>query len=489
MLAVIFYFCCIGLLVTASLIAPALVGLLVKEDPIALRLGFYILIGSFLFGGPVLGIFGRLTRITPVNQLLLVALVWALLPLLVALPMWDLSGLSFLDAWFETVSALTTSGASVHKTLDALSQTLLFWRVQLQWLGGYLALLSILLIIAPLRVGGLVSTRETLSTGIDVKHRDRRLLVFAINLGLIYALLTALCFLLLFLSGARAFHAVTLAMTATSTGGFLPFDRSLDETLNLAGTLVFGVFLAIGATSIFWQRMVMRGKVVALMSHRESYFVLILIGFLTLVFTYLVLSVSAGSAFEIAPVVVEAFVNAASLVATSGIETRPGYFTLFPLVIVLFLILLGGSVFSTSGGIKHYRMGGMLVQSWSELDRLVYPSGVRASRFGTNRYDIQLMKAIWSFLVAAILTICVGALLVSASGLPFEPALTAVIANFSTAGPAYLSGWAGPGAEAWPHYASFPTSAKMVLLVVMLLGRLEVLAVVSLFSARYWWNR
>ena len=99
------------------------------------------------------------------------------------------------------------------------------------------------------------------------------------------------------------------------------------------------------------------------------------------------------------------------------------------------------------------------------------------------------MKAIWSFLVAAILTICVGALLVSASGLPFEPALTAVIANFSTAGPAYLSGWAGPGAEAWPHYASFPTSAKMVLLVVMLLGRLEVLAVVSLFSARYWWNR
>jgi len=181
--------------------------------------------------------------------------------------------------------------------------------------------------------------------------------------------------------------------------------------------------------------------------------------------------------------------NGASLVATSGIESRSGVFSLLPLPLILFVALLGGSAYSTSGGFKHYRVGGMIVQSWSELDRLIYPNAVRPSRFGSQRYDLQLMKAIWSFFVVAVLVIALATIAVAASGIPFEAAFTSTISSFATAGPVYNSGWQPPGGTPWPEFAQFPDSAKLTLMLVMLLGRLEVLAIIGIFSLNFWRNR
>jgi len=186
---------------------------------------------------------------------------------------------------------------------------------------------------------------------------------------------------------------------------------------------------------------------------------------------------------------VEGLLAAASLVATSGIESRTGIISLLPLVLILFVILVGGSAYSTSGGIKQYRIGGMLVQSWSELDRLIYPHGIRPARFGSQRYNLDLIKAIWSFFIAAIATVALGCILLSATGIPFEAALTATVAAFATAGPIYLAGWEAPGAQAWPHYADMTDTAKFTLMATMVLGRVEVLTVIGLASTRYWRNR
>ena len=317
------------------------------------------------------------------------------------------------------------------------------------------------------------------------RAQQGRLLAFAGNLALFYATLTVVCFLAMFITGTRAFYALTLSMTAISTGGFLPFDTSLDQTVPLGCLFIIGVFLDVGATSIYWQRMLTSAQWMRARRHRESYFVLAVIAVLTGVFAFEFVSVAGIEEIAGQNERVEAFVNAASLVSTSGLESQPGYLTLLPLVTVLFIVFVGGSAFSTSGGLKQYRIGGMLVQSLSELDRLIYPHIVRGSHFGSERYDMQLMKAIWSFFVVAIITIAVASILVAAGGVPFEAALTATIASFTTAGPLYSPDWALSAQLPWPEYASFAPSAKLVLMITMLLGRLEVLAVIGIFSSRY----
>ncbi|EFL90141.1 potassium transporter TrkG [Ahrensia sp. R2A130] len=489
MLAVAFYLACTGLIVTVSLLAPVAIAILAGEGDVARRLGFYILMGSFVFGGPALAIIGRLGRLPQIGRLLLLALVWTVLPISLAVPIWDLTQISFVDALFEAVSGLTTTGSTTVREIEQWPQAMIFLRVQAQWIGGYLALLTVILIIAPSGIGGLQSRDTIMFVGADFRAQQGRLLAFAGNLALFYAILTVVCFLAMFITGTRAFYALTLSMTAISTGGFLPFDSSLDQTVPLGSLFIFGVFLVAGATSIYWQRMLTSGQWARARQHRESYFVLGLIAITTFVFAFSFIDVSGVEGTGGGRILIEAFVNAASLVSTSGLETQPGYMTLLPLVTVLFIVFAGGSAFSTSGGLKLYRMGGMLVQSLSELDRLIYPHIVRGSHFGSERYDMQLMKAIWSFFVVAIITIAVASILVSAGGVPFEAALTATIASFTTAGPIYNPDWGQASEVPWPEYANFATSAKLVLMMTMLLGRLEVLAVIGIFSLRYWRTR
>ncbi|MEL6947862.1 MAG: potassium transporter TrkG, partial [Pseudomonadota bacterium] len=381
MLSVIFYFACVGTLMTVSLLGPIGVALLGGEMAIAQRFSVYALLAAFVFVTPIIAIRGRLGPTPQVARLLLVVVVWCVLPLFAAVPFMDLANLTFMDALFEAVSGLTTTGASTLKTVEVWPQALLFWRVQLQWLGGYLALLTIVMIVAPLGIGGLTARTAVLINKGDLVLGQGRVLGFASNLGLVYLLITGACVVLLFLSGHRAYFSVTLAMTSVSTGGFLPFDGSLDEFVSPFGLVIMGAFLLLGATSVFWQRMILKGRSARVREHRESYFVMGLAGVLTLVFAFRLAQLYGGGLAPFGSGMVEGFLAASSLVATSGIESRPGVLSLLPLVLVLFIVLVGGSAYSTSGGLKQYRIGGMLVQSWSELDRLIYPHGVRPSHF------------------------------------------------------------------------------------------------------------
>lgn len=489
MLAVLFYLACVGLFFTVSLLGPVMVALLAKENAEALRFGFYILVGGFIFGTPILAMLGRLRRIPQIGRLMLMFLVWTILPIIAALPFYQMTDMPLVDALFESFSSFTTSGSSTAKSLSQWPRSILFWRVQLQWLGGYLTLLTIILILAPLGVGGLSSRKSSLSVGADLRASQDRILIFAINLGLLYATTTALCSLGFFLTGTRAFYSVSLAMAAVSTGGFLPFDTSLDQTIGVGGQAIFALFLIIGATSIFWHRMLLKGQWSAVLQHRESYSVILIILFVGVVFTATQIVVSGGQSQAPIGSLVQGILNAASLVATSGVQSQPGYFTLMPLVVVLFIVLAGGSAFSTSGGLKHYRMGGMLVQSWNELDRLVYPNAVRSSHFGTEQFDLELMKSIWSYFVAAILILAAGSIFLATTGIPFEGALTAAIAAFTTAGPVYNAGWSVAVGQDWPLLSEFTDPAKVALIILMVMGRLEIIAVLALFSTQYWRSR
>ena len=489
MLSVLFYLACVGLFITLSMFGPLAIALFAGETAQALRFGFYILLGGFVFGAPVLALIGRLQLIPQIGKLILVLLVWTVLPFASSIIIYDMSDLSYVDSLFETFSGFTTTGSTTLNTVEIWPQSLLFWRVQTQWLGGFMTLLTIIMVIAPMGVGGLSARSSAFTVGADFRASQDRLAVFVFNLALLYSLTTVICFFGFFITGTRAFYAATMAMTATSTGGFLPFDDSLDQIIGPMGQAIFAVFLIVGATSVFWHRMVLKGQFYGLVRHRESYSVIALIIIIALTFTLLAIAAVGLNAQSPIVFLIQGLLNAASLVATSGIQSQPGYFTLLPLVVILFIILVGGSAFSTSGGLKHYRIGAMVVQSWSELDRLVYPNMIQPSHFGSQRFDINLMKAIWGFFVAAILTLMFGTLVISASGLPFEAALTATIAAFSTAGPIYSAGWSHAVSGAWPAYSAFPDAAKLGLVAIMLLGRLEVIAIIGLLSTRYWRSR
>ncbi|MFD0915484.1 TrkH family potassium uptake protein [Pseudahrensia aquimaris] len=487
MLAVVFYLGCVGLALSVSLIAPIFVALLEGDGAIAERLTIYALLGSFLFAAPVLATRDRAGEISQIGGLILMMCVWLIIPLCAAIPLVGLTELNFLDGLFESVSGLTTTGASTFASLESLPQSVIFWRIQIQWLGGFLALMTVFTVLAPMGIGGLTANAISMEGRTREVAGYARVLNLLRNFGAFYLLVTLLAFLALSALGLRPFYAATLAMTAVSTGGFLPVDDSLDLLLGTAGMVIFAIVLILGATSVFWHRMLLEGQWRRLREHRESYSVLALVFVLTLALVWSLNRVS-GTGVN-ANVLAESLMNASSLVATSGLQSRPGIFSILPLGIVLFIVLLGGSAFSTSGGLKHYRLGAMATQSWNELDRLVYPNAVARKRFGSQHYDLNLMKAIWSFFVVAILIIAVGTIFIASSGIPFEAALTATIAAFSTAGPVYNSGWDSGLAQAWPTYGEFPDAAKIGLMIVMLLGRLEALAVLGLLNTHYWRTR
>ena len=489
MISIVFYFCCAGLMLVLSLSGPIFVSLLAGETAIASRLSVYLLLGGFLFAAPILAIWERTRRVPHMGGLVLVVLVWLLLPVLAAIPILDVTDLGMVDSLFEAVSGFTTTGASVVVDISTWSQGMTFWRSQLQWLGGFFAMMTILLVLAPMGIGGLNLNAVAVFRIRRGMASWGRMVMVTQRFGIYYIIFTGVVFLILVLTGTRPFYAANLAMTAVSTGGFLPFNRDLDITVGVIGLLVMGLALLIAATSVFWQRMITAGQWSRLKEHRESYSIMAVVLVIGIVLGYMLIRVTGAGESQGGRLLAEGLFNAASLVSTSGIESRPGIFTLIPLPIVLFVILLGGSAFSTSGGLKHYRVGAMAVQSWSELDRLVFPHAVRPSRFGTQFYDLQLMKSIWSYFMVALVTIGVGTVIVATASIPFEAALTATVSAFTTAGPVYQSGFAPPGQPAWPQFFEFTVTAKLALCAIMVLGRIEVLALLGIFSTHYWRTR
>ena len=477
----------------ASLAAFSLLSLL--SGAIALAFGETSLAGRFLLhtgvgvalsGGLLLTLSGRAAPKSTLRGLASVTLTWAILPLIVGASLADLTGTSWTTGVFEASSGLTTTGSTAFRSVDDLPRAIVFHRGLMHWFGGYLTLLTILLVLAPLGVGGLAAPAVVRSTGRRGTMQGNRPAETVRTMLLAYVAATSVTWLAFMMARVETFDAAALAMTAVSSGGFLPFDADLRERVGGVGLVIFGVALLLAATSVFWHRMILRWQVPRLQEHRESYAVLAVTLVLMLVLFSSIERYSSGAPGERLALTAESFFNAASLVSTSGIESRSGVLTLVTMPIALFVMLVGGSAYSTSGGLKLYRLGAMLVQASQELHRLVYPNAVLPSRFGSQRFDIDLLKAIWSFLLVSIVTIALSSSVMALFLPHFEAALMAALASFTGAGPIYEAGWQTPGEPPWPTWAEMPDPAKWTAIVTMVLGRIEILAVLALVSLQYW---
>lgn len=469
------------------MIAPAIVAIAEQEAAATTDFIIIVVLTVFVAGSMTFAVRGRAKRMNRTESYILLLFVWLLLPAVAAIPFLALSDLSVLDAYLEAVSGLTTTGSTVLLQIDETSRALLFWRSQMQWIGGLLTLWSLVLIIAPSGIGGLPQNQISLMSGASAREVTSTVRV-ALDVARLYSLLTLLCAVGLLACGISLFDAICIAFSTISTGGFLPRSGNLSGYENASAELVVCIFMLAGGTSIFWFRM-MQSRWQMLAVHRESYLVVGTALFVSFIYAAKLFE-AAGSADVLHPLTAlrEGAVTGISLVTTTGFETRQSSFSVLPMPIVLFVILVGAGSFSTAGGIKFYRIGAMLVQAGRELNRLIYPHGVRSAKFGGQQYNIQILKAIWAYFLTVAVFVPVVAVFLAGENLPMDGALLASASAFANAGPVYASGWL-PGAEQWPPISEFSPVKKIVLCATMILGRLEILALFGALNRTYWLNR
>lgn len=415
---------------------------------------------------------------------------WLTVSFLAALSFMVLADIGFSAALFEAVSALTTSGGSVlDKENAALS--LLFWRTLLEWYGGFLTLSSIVLVLAPAGFGGLQSRAGSLL--VDKPEAGLYSLTAYGSLMMQYGLVTMAILLGLLLFGVAPLEAVMLGMIASATGGFVPFIGGIEAHIGNGAMTVLGFGLCLGTLSIFWRRALLRRPGRIFQNSLETKIVVLAISLVSVVYAARIVGVTGNeTAPEIFKALEEGFFAASSLVATSGMESRPGVIALLPNIVVLAIIFVGGGVYSTSGGVKIFRIGAMWIYAIAELNRLIYPNSVARMRFGEATIDTASIQAIWSYFIIAVLIIGAGSVLISLSGTNFEAAIIMAVSLFSNAGPVYeaLRPVSASADGVWPLYSSLPGAVTYLIgAIIMFIGRLEVLVVFAVFNIRYWYYR
>ncbi len=473
----------------AGLFLPVLIAVATGEGQAIQNLTVLAVLGTFFSLLLVTAISGRIRALNRAQSLLAVVIIWMICPLIAAMPFIVTATVDPLPALFEAVSGLTTTGASTLHQQGGVSLPLMVWRTELEWLGGYLMLACVLHILAPAGIGGLPRSGGRFFRGEHELNRTVELDRF-LRLFLQYALATLVVAVLFMMSGVEGLSAMMFAMTAVATGGFLHFDGALPETVGEFARFLFALTLAVSATSLLWQRFLLSDIRQAVRQTREAQWILGLIILLSVIYaTRLVAddgSAVGGSPFS---ALSEGFFAAASIVSTSGIEPRPGVIALLPELLVLFLVLAGASVFSTSGGIKLYRIGGMVLQARRELSLLIFPSSIDATEHSAGTDNASAFSAVWSVFISAVFVIAIAAFLISLQT-GFEAGLTMAISMFASAGAIYPT-LIPPGADtqAWPLFADLEPLSMWTAMGVMVIGRLEVLVVFAALNVNYWVNR
>lgn len=386
--------------------------------------------------------------------------------------------LSYTDAVFESMSGLTTTGATIITNIDVLPRAVLYYRQQLQWLGGMGIIVLAVAILPMLRVGGMQLYRaETPGPMKDAKLTPR-ITETAKALWMIYFGITVTCVFAYWLAGMQLFDAVGHAFSTVAIGGFSTHNESLAFWNNPTIEAVAMIFMAIAGINFAlhfsaWRR-----------ASAQPYFIdpeLKVYAVLLLVFSVLVSFAlyftdtydSLFTSFRYG------FFQVISAMTTTGFTTAPFYeWTGFLPVLLICIAFIGGCAGSTAGGMKVIRIILLYKQSIREIRRLIHPHAVIPVKVGGQRTSDTVISAVWGFFFLYIANFAVMTVLLTATGLDAETAYSAVGACITNLGPAL--------GDAGPNYASLNNSAKIILSIAMLLGRLEIYTLLVLLTPAFW---
>jgi trk system potassium uptake protein len=445
---------------------------------------------AFLLGSPITFACGaglvyatrcRLTGGLTVRQaFLLTPLAWTTLVLFGALPLYisDYAQLkdSFTNAFFESMSGLTTTGATVIVGLDTAPPGILLWRALLQWLGG-IGIIGVAIAILPaLGVGGMQLFRtESSDRSEKVMPRAREI---ATAIVLIYVGLTVLCGVAFWLVAMTPFEALAHALTTVSTAGFSTSDSSMGKWNSPALHWLATLFMLSGAIPFVLYVRLFQGQRDALRNSQ----VWVLLGFLALVITGLATWLVITGRYGAADALRFAAFNVVSVVTTTGYATTDYSLWGNVAVGVFFgLMFVGGCTGSTSGGMKIFRFEVMVRMLRSHFLRLLYPRGVFARVYAGRPLPDDVVASVVVFF--SLYFTCYSALTIAlmAFDLDFLTSASAAVASLSNVGPG-LGPIIGPAG----NFSTLPDASKWLLSFGMLLGRLELFSVLILFFPQFW---
>lgn len=408
---------------------------------------------------------------------IVVTMTWVSITLFGSLPFY-LSGAipAYVNAFFETMSGFTTTGATILTDIEAMPKGLLFWRSMTHWLGGMGIIVLTLAILPILGVGGMqLFVAEVPGTTPSRLHP--RITETAKRLWGIYMIFTFTQTALLMLGGMDLFDALCHAFSTMATGGFSTQNDSI-AGYSAYIQYVIVLFMIIGGTSFTLHYFLLKGQFSKVLKNEEFRFYLIVIGAFTLVFTvsiYFLHIADIERSFRKSLFQVVSILTTTGFTTTDYLEWRT--FLWFGIFMLMFT---GGCIGSTAGGIKMIRILVLVKNTRLELKRLIHPMAVIPVRVNNKAIPPEIIHNFLAFFLLYMLIFLAGAAVMTMFGLDFESAIGASIATIGNVGPSISS--IGPS----EHYAHLHTGAKWVLSFLMLTGRLELFTVLLLFSPSFW---
>jgi trk system potassium uptake protein TrkH len=444
---------------------------------------------TFNFGYTfLLTLFGGILLWLPVRKLhldlrlregfVIVAMFWLVLGGISSIPLHLGSHLGYIEAVFESVSAFTTTGATVITGLDELPPSLLFYRQELQWLGGLGVIVLSVAILPILGVGGMQLYKAEATGPMKDEKITPRIAHTARAFWFIYVAMTLLCAFAYWLAGMNLFDAVAHSLSTVSTGGFSTHDASIGYFNNPLIEGIAILFMLLGAInfSIHYYGFIRRKFGRYWRDTEVRVFLLVVAALILVQTTTLTLTNTYGTMLE--SLRHSAF-NTVSVITSTGFITDD--FSIWPLflpVLLMFSGFMGGCAGSTAGGMKVIRFIMMFKQGLQELRRLVHPSMVQTLKIQGRTLQPRVLSSVWAFFALYVATFVVLMLLVMASGVDQVTAFSAVATCLNNLGP-------GLG-EVSTNFQPLGDFAKAVLTFSMLLGRLEIFTLLVLLSPAFW---
>ncbi len=436
-----------------------------------------IIITSFFGGSLVLSNSGQPFNMNTKQAIVLIFLTWLSLAAFSSLP-FTLSKLdmSFTDAFFESVSGITTTGSTVIIGLDTAPPGILLWRAILQWLGGIGIIIMAMSIMPFLKVGGMQIFQAELSENEKAIPRTAQL---ASSIGSIYLALTILCALAYMASGLEIFDALAHAFTTISTGGFSTYDASIGHFKSNSTELVAITFMLLGGLPFVLYLKAIRGNLKPLLKDSQVHTFL---GIVALVSTVIIINLTLFQDAPFSTTVIEVIFNVVSLITGTGFASADyGQWGTLPVALLFFIMAVGGCAGSTSCGIKIFRFQVFYAVTMVQIKKLIHPNGTYNATYNGKPIPEDVPISVMSFLFLFALSFAIVAMALSFVGLDFMTAMSGALTSIANVGPG-LGDIIGPAG----NFAPLPDSAKWILSTSMLLGRLEILTVLVMLHPNFW---
>ena len=445
-------------------------------------------IDSSFFGASIITIiFGTLFFLSNLDHekklnlqqaFLLTALSWLSIAIFGSLPfVFSNLDFSFTNAFFESMSGITTTGSTIISNLEDMPKSILLWRAILQWLGGIGIIVMAITLMPIMNVGGMqlfkVSNNDS-SEKILPKSKE-----IALRLIYIYSILTALCGMTYYFFGMNSFDSLTHSMTTIATGGFSNYNESIGYFDNISIEIVSMIFIILGSLPFIAYIKFLNGNKSIFTSDVQIKTFLKIIFFSVIILSiYLTFNDQLEFNFRLI------FFNIISILTGTGyVNAQFDNWGGFSLVLFLILMFIGGCAGSTTCGVKIFRIQILFIFISNQLKKIIYPKGIFVIKYDQNPIDNKFIASVISFIFMYLIIFFIMSALLSLTGLDFITSISGAATSISNVGPG-LGSIIGPNG----NFSTLPEISKWILTVGMILGRLELFAILVLFLPSFWRN-